>query len=506
MNTLWPRAQILHLSVTHTVSPLIGLLLFVSLVLMSWVGYLGSDDATYARGAYGWLEQFPYVGGHGTIRYTITVPMALSFLTLGETEFAMALPTLLYAAGLLLTLAYLCRRQGGPLAGLLIAVCLATNPLLVVWSSIACVDIVEAFFIFLSLAMFHRAGLERRGSTGKLLLAGVFAGLGFLTRETTVFLLLCYGVLFLFGFGIGRWRYFLMAAGFLGVWLLEVLYLWFMTGDPLYRINISMNHDSTIDRSIDVAGNLIVHPWIDPLLVVLFNQEFALLFWLLPVAALLLLRDRAIPAQMRSLAILLLSMCAVWFLASAAAHTLLPLNSRYFLVSGIAATVIIGLSIHRSLALKRRRAAWLLAFLLISGNLAGIYVENRNFMYGEHQLAEVAARTDETVFTDPMTCHRAELLLRWQNAEADVCIDPVPPGGLFMFNPTRAASPNRLMSEDVAGAYQPQPDWQLVDESRPDPKYLGRLLTWLGVDSYLPGALKRNLAGGHPGVQIYRRP
>ena len=54
-----------------------------------------------------------------------------------------------------------------------------------------------------------------------------------------------------------------------------------MTGDPLYRFNISLHHNSTIDRSVDLAGNVIVHPFIDPLLVLLINQEFMLL---LPIA------------------------------------------------------------------------------------------------------------------------------------------------------------------------------------------------------------------------------
>ncbi len=60
----------------------------------AWVGYLGSDDVTYVTGAYGWLREFPYVGGHGTIRYLITWPIALSFLILGEGEFQMILPTI----------------------------------------------------------------------------------------------------------------------------------------------------------------------------------------------------------------------------------------------------------------------------------------------------------------------------------------------------------------------------------------------------------------------------
>ena len=76
-------------------------ILFLALTAWAWVGFLGSDDVTYAIGAYGWIEQFPFVGGHGTIRYPITIPMAFSFLTFGHNEYAMVLPSYLAMVALL---------------------------------------------------------------------------------------------------------------------------------------------------------------------------------------------------------------------------------------------------------------------------------------------------------------------------------------------------------------------------------------------------------------------
>ena len=46
---------------------------YVALVALFWVGFIASDDVTFAEGAYGWIEQFPFVGGHGTIRYPLTI-------------------------------------------------------------------------------------------------------------------------------------------------------------------------------------------------------------------------------------------------------------------------------------------------------------------------------------------------------------------------------------------------------------------------------------------------
>ena len=128
------------------------------------------------------------------------------------------------------------------------------------------------FFLLLSFYLFVNA-LHSAKSTALLFWSGAAAGMAFITRETGIFIVPFFAILFLMGLRKSRKEYLMIALGFLSIWGLEILYLWIMTGDPLYRFNISINHDSTIDRQVDVAGNLIVHPLVDPLLVLLFNQE-----------------------------------------------------------------------------------------------------------------------------------------------------------------------------------------------------------------------------------------
>jgi 4-amino-4-deoxy-L-arabinose transferase-like glycosyltransferase len=115
---------------------LLGLGLFLALVAMSWVGFIGSDDATYAKGAYGWIDAFPglYVGGHGTIRYLITIPMALSFSIFGENSFGMVLPCLLYSLAFMILAWRAVRDAASTLSANLALLVLATSPLLVIQS------------------------------------------------------------------------------------------------------------------------------------------------------------------------------------------------------------------------------------------------------------------------------------------------------------------------------------------------------------------------------------
>jgi 4-amino-4-deoxy-L-arabinose transferase-like glycosyltransferase len=451
------------------------------------------------------MENGIYVGGHGTIRYTITIPMALSFLVFGENEISMALPTLLYGAGIVLLIGSMACRDVGPRAATVIVSVIVTNPILVVWSSIASVDIIEAFFVFSSLYFFHWA--TSAGVTWpRLLAAGAMAAFGFLTRETTFFLLLFYGVLCATGWGIPRLRFLIMAAGFLGIWVIEVLYLTVMTGDPLYRINIALHHDSSIDRSVDLAGNFTLNPLVDPLLVLLVNQEFVLLFWMAIPCGLWLLARKRQSGEYGSYIVLFGGLALCWFVSVAAAHNLLPLNPRYFLVSAIGASVVAGLAIYN--VIQRSGVKWggLLLLLLVGGNLAGIYVENRNYMFGERALAEVARHAKEPIFTDPMTFHRAKLLLRWDRTLGQVLGEPPVPGSLYLYNPGRAESANPLMQRDVMLQFHPQPDWTLEQQLDPEPKFAAAIVDLLGLDLILPDKIVNALGPGHPGVRVYRLP
>ncbi len=480
-----------------------GLLLFVALVAMGWVGFLGSDDVTYAHGAYGWLEHFPYVGGHGTIRYFITLPMALSFLIFGQNEVAMVLPTLLYAIGLLGFCWVSVARAGDKLSATGALALLATSPLLVIQSSIANVDAIEACFLFASVFLFWRC-LDQGPSAKRLFGAGVLAGCAFLTRETAIFIAVFYGLCFLTGHRFHRKHYLWIAGGFLGVWLTELLYLWAMTGDPLYRFNIALHHDSTIDRSIDLAGNTIVNPIIDPLLVLLINQEFMLLFFVaIPLGAWLCF-SKAIAPRLQHFARIIALFGLVWFVCAGAAQKLLPLNPRYFTITCVAACILTGtalVQLMRSGGWKARFAV--LGFLgLIATNFLGAYVENKDPLYGEQQLARlVAERPGVAVHTDPMTRYRADILLKWEDAGARTLKTPPNPGDLYVYNPQNADKANFEMSDPTP--YHPGTTWRVIGRWEPAPSFVAQLLESSGLSSRLPRSVWQKLRYRHAPVTLY---
>lgn len=485
----------------------LGLMLFGALVSLGWIGFLASDDVTYAVGAYGWIEQFPFVGGHGTIRYPITIPMALSFLAFGENEFAMVLPSLLYMLGFLVLIWHVVRNVGGTSAATSALAVLAISPLLVIQSSIASVDIVEMAFLFASVLLFWRC-LDTGPDPRRLFAAGAMAGLAFLTRETAIFVAVFFAILFLIGHRFHRGHYLWIAAGFLAIWGLEVIYLWAMTGDPLYRITISLNHDSSIDRTIDVAGNMVVHPLIDPLLVLLVNQEFMALFFIaIPLGAWLCFGS-SVDQRTRHFARIISLFGLVWFLCAAAAQNLLPLNPRYFMITTAAACVLTGIGFARLAAspkIQQRLVVFGLASLLLGGNLAGIYLENKDSLFGPRQLAAVAvANPDAHIVTDPMTRYRADMLLRWEGARSRVSDHPPTTGDLYYYNPAYANQANFKTPADLVPLFKPQPGAKLVGQYEPQPILLARIIQVTGLSAYLPQGLWKKLRYRHPAVSLYR--
>ncbi len=485
----------------------IALALFVLLVTLAWVGFIASDDVTYARGAYGWIEHFPFVGGHGTIRYPITIPMALSFRAFGGNEFAMILPSLLYLIAFLIAAWRVTRDVAGPLPAFFALLACVTSPLLVVQASIANVDFVEMALIFGAWVLCFRC-LEAGASRGRLIGAGALVGLAFLARETAIFVIPFFGLLFLAGHRFNRWNYLWVAAGFLAVWSLELLYLGIMTGDPLYRFNISLHHDATIDRSVDLAGNVIVHPLVDPFLVLLINQEFmALMFLAVPLGAWLCFA-RSVPERVRHFARLLALFGLSWFVCVGAAQKLLPLNPRYFMVTATMACLLTGIAL--GLMVQRDGKLWRWGglaglALLVGTNLAGIYVENRDPTFGEEKLVAVlAARPGERIGTDPMTRYRADLLLRWAGSTARTGDAPPASGTLFYYNPARGAKPNAKMDAAAAPLYQPQPGWELVQTFTPEPSYLAVALQSVGADRLLPAGIWRKLRHPNESAYLYR--
>ena len=477
------------------------MILVVGAVMLgvAWVGYVGSDDHSYARGALGWLNHFPYVGGdHWTLRHPVVIPIAMSLATFGMREISLGLPSaLLFLLMLGFNYHYLERFFGASFA-LVSSIFMATTPLFVVQATFPQNVIVQLFAISLSFWLFY--GATRHQRPGWLMFAaGVAASFGWLTQETTAGLLLFYGILFLIGFGMPRRYYWIMALGFVLIVGIEVGYFTAMTGDPLYRYRIDLSHD-VVDRVGDamaamrsgmilsLEGNLTVSPFLEPFNALLLNQEFGFLFWAYIPAAVWAWRTKKIPVEDRRLLRLLIGLGLVWMAFVSLNASVLYVVPRYYATFSWAAVIIVVYWLKQFLFVRWPKIATLAGVGLLTTNLLCVYVENKNPLFAERALVDYVFQHQTIVYTDPMTMTRAKLLLEFKGVSDRVLSGSIPPGALFYANGKNIERCRRFESKCkwLWDDYVPKTNWVEVNRIKPERKLSGVLLSLIGFDKIIP--------------------
>lgn len=479
----------------------------VFMLTFAWVGYMASDDGFYAEAAEGWLNHFPFVGdNHWSLRHPFVMSVALSFAGFGVGEYSLVLVTTAFFLATV-AVAYLwVSREFGPNLGLWVGLVLVSTPLFAVISTISGAEMTEVFFVLLSLSLFHRGIVNN--SVLPYLLAGLAAGLAVSTRETSVALLLLYTVLFLFNFGGHRARYLLLGLGFAIPVLAEMSYLWFHTGDWLYRLNIDLNqgqHRSADYRS-PATGNVDAGKFsalFNPLLSLLVNQEFMLLFFLLIPAAVWVWRSPGLTGRQRNMLGLLVGVVAAWVVTIG---YLIPVRQlpRYYTVATLGAGMVVAVWIALGLWAHKRFWGTVVGFGLLSTNLLSVYVENKDPIFGERAFVEQIPNYQEKLYTDQKTYYSSGFLLREHRVMASADHGVPENGGLYLYNPNRVLQDTR--PKGYVATYSPREGWREIARIDPGRKWSGYVLEWLGLTKYLPQGIVKRLDRPVQAVVIYRVP
>jgi 4-amino-4-deoxy-L-arabinose transferase-like glycosyltransferase len=391
---------------------------------------------------------------------------------------------------------------------LLACLLIATVPLFPIFASVVFTETTELFYVALSFWLFHGATLRDRKILW-LFGAGLSAGLGWLTRETTAALLLFYGILFLIGFGIPRRYYWIMAGGFLLVAGAEALIMATLTGDPLYRYEVVLSKQGNIHYKGGVEGdvfnrigNFSVHPAIDPILVLFANHEFSLLFYVAIPAAIWCWHAPNLPAQQRNILRLLLTLAVLWFFFVSIMLT--NLHQRYYTVCAYAAVILVAAWLVYGLPRISKRLPVLVLVTLFGANFFAIYIDNPNQLFGERSLVKFIESSEENIHTDPFTLRRASFFLSNAGFENRVNSSPPTSQSLFFYNPKRAAT--WIKKNPGSTAYLPDASWELIWENSEGRKISGIVLEQLGLNGSLPPSIYRRLNMPNEPVAVYRVP
>ena len=394
-------------------------LLALAAVGLSWAGFQQTDDLYYAEAAAGWAESGWFIADHHWgLRHMIVLPMALLFGLFGRSEFTLVAPMIGYVALLAVLVGMIAARVGGWLAALLAMLFTLALPVVATAASYVSTDVPEAVFVLASALLFHGA-LHRR-HRGAALLAGICAGLAFITRETTLALVAFYGLLFLANYGRDRWAYVWLGAGFCLVAGIDTLFLWSGTGDPLYRIAVTrkgVDGDNPLtstrvgDGFFNAFGVIEAPRWIQGPLMLFTSQAIGPLPWLAVPAAILVLRRSAATPEvglLRYFGVLGL----LWFVILNWLLVSLWVLPRYNIVPLAVLAICLGTALARLFAQRR---IWLpaagLGFVLL-GDFALLASGGRDAIHGERSLARaLRAYPAAMVRTDPSTRLAADWLL-----------------------------------------------------------------------------------------------
>lgn len=478
---------------------------------LAWVGYVGTDDQFYVRGALGWLNRFPYVGdNHWSFRHPVVIPLAMSLTIFGYREISLGLPSAFFFLIFLGVNYHYLQRFFNVQTAFLASAFLATTPLFVVYATFPQTVVVETLLLSISFWLFYSATRTQKPAW-PMFGSGVALGLGLFVRETAGVIVLFYGILFILGFGVRRRYYWIMSLGFLLVVGIEISYFGMLTGDPFYRYRIDLSHE-ILNRSrwhrgtgdiIAVTGNLQAGgPIFQPVLSLLFNQEFGLVFWLVIPAAIWGLRAKFLAPQKQRLLQILTSLGLVWivFISYSRLVSVVP---RFYTVSLWAAIIVSVCWLRYYLYAYWPKVAIFVGTGLIAINLLCIYVDNKNPAFAERALVAYVLQHDGTIYTDPSTLDIADVLLEFKGFSHRVRSDPVPAGELYYYNKKNIDYCQRYGCPFSWKEYLPKDNWTVVTRIEPDRKLSGILLKLVGLDKIIPRAIFERLDKPNSGGVLY---
>ncbi len=241
----------------------------LALRLFFFSGMGASDPLAYSKAA---NEIDKGIDPNSTLTLTTRIGLiyatALSYNLFGINDFSSVLFVLLTSIGNIILVFYFGKLLFNKKIGLMAAFLLSFFPLDVVYSTKLISDIPSAFFMSLGVYFFLYSEIKSKLKYNiGYYLSGLFIGIGYLVRESALLI----GIFFLI-YALSKRKvkkeYFLVALGFLTIFIIELGVFHALTGDPLYRSTASQEYllESHSSRNhfgrLDFPTGLFHYPYI----------------------------------------------------------------------------------------------------------------------------------------------------------------------------------------------------------------------------------------------------
>ncbi len=274
-----PRSQA---GVLSRAAPLLVALFALACVAINPIGYIGggADDHHYFQAAQCWVRSAgPCLPtSHWGSRWPVVAPLAIAIQLFGESRAAAALAPLLYWAAVVALAGWLGARWFDRASGLVAAMLVASTPAITAAALQPMADVPELALQLAALAAATRAfHTQRRGWAA---IAGALTGLAVMTRETSVLFVGAAGLAWLCLARDRRSVLLWALPAFAGVMLGEAVVYWAFTGDPLYRLGLSVHHVAVPSDELPARFDTRQRPFFNPAYIASWRREAGVhVFW-----------------------------------------------------------------------------------------------------------------------------------------------------------------------------------------------------------------------------------
>ena len=451
--------------------------------LYTFAGYVGLDDAEYARLAHSMLEGAFGAGAYSgpavfPLRVGIIAPAAASFGIFGVSGWSMVLPSLIVSLLSIMLVYTLATRVFDARAGLIAAALWALLPLdLQAGATTLLPDLPAAFYASVAVACILAA--DRAGTTGRAglvgwgVLAGLMFGLSWLCKESVAYFAPFVVMLAVARFrrrmrhGLALWSG--VAVGAAAVLLGETIIYHASTGDWLFRAHQVQRNQLEIrdgfftegsrwgwPRGGSYARGLLKRLFVTGPQAILLNAQllYLPLVGVLASAYALFWKERSLYVP----ALWLLTLCFMFNFATShfAYYAPLALFGRYLFPIAFPAVIVVSGFLSRLLfergagpfEVQRERLFWGTAIAMAIGLVAARQTleqlreaRSPRGWAPEARVVSSLTRPSDTIYTDRLSQHALEFYWRYPadvatvNFEGMKSLDRVAPGALVFVHP-----------------------------------------------------------------------
>jgi hypothetical protein len=290
VNTFRPIARIIERVKSSNYIALLLIILFGLTVRVAvFSGITGGDDLIYTYHIHRFYTgNFEPGATHWSLRLGFILPSLLFTRIFGFNEIALVLfPLICSLINIVLIYAF-ARLFFSERIALYAAFLLSFFPMDVFLAGMVFLDTPLA--LMMSAAVFYFIKGEREDKTIYYLVSGICVGWAWLIKETGAYIFLFY-IAYIITEKKIRLKYAFVVLAFLSIVVIEGGYYYIKTGNPLYRLSVAQKtHNETIQNNeiLILRGK---NWFIEPLLVLMTDQEFGFFYYfILPIAAYLLIK------------------------------------------------------------------------------------------------------------------------------------------------------------------------------------------------------------------------